>query len=96
MNDSSLSEASITLVRDFPPMDATERERLQRKVQAALASVGLCRCGAVQVTIEGDCIRLTGFVSTYYVKQQVQEAARKAAGDNCIENLLCVSRDVID
>ena len=45
----------------------------------------------VQLTLDGDCLRIVGNVSSYFQKQMVQEALRPIIASLRIENDLIVN-----
>jgi hypothetical protein len=92
---SGSTESSGTVIGDGRCLSAdSARARLTHDLRLALRRAGHAELRRVDVAIDGDGVRITGSVPSFYLKQLSQELARSVAPRYQIRNELAVDGSI--
>ena len=61
---------------------------LQQRLRESFEQLGYPQLQAIECLVEGDTVRLTGQLDSFYLKQVAQSVAMKIAGPHFVQNLI--------
>ena len=90
-SDSSTVETMIMPDSQTSNDQPTSSDLLEQQLQESFEQLGYPQLQAIKCTVEGENVKLTGQLDSFYLKQVVQSVAVKIAGPHFIQNLIEVN-----
>ena len=63
-------------------------DSLEQQLRESFEQLGYPQLQAIKCQVEGDIVKLSGQLESFYLKQVVQSVAVKIAGSHSIQNLI--------
>ena len=90
-SDSSNFKTAIMPDSQAPKKQPAPANSLEQQLRDHFEQLGYPQLQGIGCKVEGDTVKLTGQLDSFYLKQVVQSVAVKIAGSHSIENLIEVN-----
>lgn len=71
---------------DHRPLDALELDPLESQIRASFEALGYAQLSAIACDTNGDEVRLSGVLDSFYLKQVAQSVAVRIPGVRLVKN----------
>lgn len=70
------------------PSFSSSSSMLKQRLQESFEQLGYPQLQAIEYSVEGGILRMTGELDSFYLKQVAQSVAIKLVGPQCVRNLI--------